>query len=100
FSGDLGAPHAPLLAAPKSPTRADIVVLESTYGNRKHEDRRSRQLRLKSAIDHAMKDGGTVMIPAFSIGRTQELLYELEGLIHKASDSGWRELAVIVDSPL
>ena len=100
FSGDLGAPHAPLLAAPKSPARADVVVLESTYGNRKHEDRRSRQLRLKSAIDHAMKDGGTVMIPAFSIGRTQELLYELEGLIHAAKDPAWRELAVIVDSPL
>lgn len=100
FSGDLGAPHAPLLAAPKSPTRADLLVLESTYGNRVHEDRRTRQQRLKSAISHALQDGGTVMIPAFSIGRTQELLYELEGLIHKASDPAWREMAVIVDSPL
>jgi metallo-beta-lactamase family protein len=100
FSGDLGAPHAPLLAAPKSPARADVVVLESTYGNRNHEDRRTRQLRLKNAIDHALKDGGTVMVPAFSIGRTQELLYELEGLIHGAKDPAWRDLAVIVDSPL
>lgn len=100
FSGDLGAPHAPLLAAPKSPQRADTVVLESTYGDRNHDDRRTRRLRLKSAIEHALKDGGTVMIPAFSIGRTQELLYELEGLIHGAKDPAWRDLAVIVDSPL
>ena len=47
-----------------------------------------------------MKDGGSVLIPAFSIGRTQELLYELEGLIHEANDPKWRELAVVVDSPL
>ena len=100
FSGDLGAPHAPLLPAPAPPQRADAVVLESTYGNRIHEDRRARRLRLKSAIEHAMKDGGTVLIPAFSIGRTQELLYELEGLIHEGKDPAWRELAVVVDSPL
>ena len=100
FSGDLGAPHAPLLPAPKSPQRADTLVLESTYGNRNHEDRRTRRLRLKAAIDHAMKDGGTVLVPAFSIGRTQELLYELEGLIFEAKDQHWRELAVVVDSPL
>jgi len=100
FSGDLGAPHAPLLPAPKPPHRADVVVLESTYGDRNHEDRRSRRLRLKAAIDHAMQDGGTVMIPAFSIGRTQELLYELEGLIHAANEPAWRDTAVIVDSPL
>jgi metallo-beta-lactamase family protein len=100
FSGDLGAPHAPLLPAPKPPQRADVVVLESTYGDRNHEDRRSRRARLKAAIDHAMRDGGTVMIPAFSIGRTQELLYELEDLIHAAKAPAWREMAVIVDSPL
>lgn len=100
FSGDLGAPHAPLLPAPKSPTSADVVVLESTYGNRNHEDRRSRRLRLKAAIDHALKDAGSVLIPAFSIGRTQELLYELEGLIFAAKDQHWRKLAVVVDSPL
>ncbi len=100
FSGDLGAPHAPLLPAPKPPTRADVVVLESTYGNRLHEDRRRRRERLRAAIEHALRDGGTVLIPAFSIGRTQELLYELEGLIHAGSSPAWRELAVIVDSPL
>ncbi|MCC5886615.1 MAG: MBL fold metallo-hydrolase [Gammaproteobacteria bacterium] len=100
FSGDLGAPWAPLLPAPKPPQRADVVVLESTYGNRVHDDRQHRKQRLKAAIDHALTDGGTVMIPAFSIGRTQELLYELEGLIHDARTKRWRDLEVIVDSPL
>lgn len=100
FSGDLGAPWAPLLPAPKPPGRADVVVLESTYGDRVHDDRRHRKQRLKAAIDHALVDGGTVMIPAFSIGRTQELLYELEGLIHDARSARWRDLEVIVDSPL
>ena len=100
FSGDLGAPHAPLLPAPMPPYRADVLVLESTYGDRRHEDRLHRRDRLKAAIDRALENGGTVVIPAFSIGRTQELLYELEGLIHRASDSRWRELEIIVDSPL
>lgn len=100
FSGDLGAPYAPLLPAPQSPQRADVVVLESTYGNRLHGDRKHRKARLKAAIDHALADGGTVMIPAFSIGRTQELLYELEGFIHNARSQRWRDLEIIVDSPL
>ena len=82
FSGDLGAPHAPLLPAPKSPYRADILVIESTYGDRLHEDRRTRRKRLESVIEQALANNGTVLIPAFSIGRTQELLYELEDIIH------------------
>lgn len=100
FSGDLGAPHAPLLPAPKPPYRADVLVLEATYGDRLHEDRVHRRQRLKAAIDRALENGGTVVIPAFSVGRTQELLYELEGLIHDARSERWRELEIIVDSPL
>lgn len=100
FSGDLGAPHAPLLPAPRSPYRADTLVIESTYGDRRHEDRLARRQRLKGAIDRALENAGSVVIPAFSIGRTQELLYELEGLIHGATDPRWRELEIIVDSPL
>ncbi|WPC06767.1 MBL fold metallo-hydrolase [Pseudomonas benzenivorans] len=83
FSGDLGAPHAPLLPAPKPPYRADILVIESTYGDRLHEDRRTRRQRLERVIEQALADNGTVLIPAFSIGRTQELLYELEDIIHR-----------------
>lgn len=81
FSGDLGAPHAPFLMPPESPERADILVLESTYGDRLHEDRANRRKRLEAVIEQALEDQGTVLIPAFSIGRTQELLYELEEII-------------------
>jgi len=81
FSGDLGAPHAPFLMPPESPERADILVLESTYGDRLHEDRSTRRQRLEAVIEQALEDQGTVLIPAFSIGRTQELLYELEDII-------------------
>lgn len=83
FSGDLGAPHAPLLPAPEPPERADRLVIESTYGDKDHEDRKTRRYRLKAVLEHALEDGGTVLVPAFSIGRTQELLYEIEGLIHE-----------------
>lgn len=71
FSGDLGAPYAPILSAPKPAYRADLVILESTYGDRKHEQRRNRRQRLQAVIEHALRDQGTVLIPAFSIGRTQ-----------------------------
>lgn len=106
FSGDLGAPHTPLLPAPKSPYRADVVVLESTYGDRRHEDRRLRRERLRAVVEHALANRGALLIPAFSIGRTQELLYELEQLIHQyrerpaAPGLAWGDLEIIVDSPL
>ncbi len=99
FSGDLGAPYAPLLPAPKSPYKADYLVLESTYGDRLHGNRKQRSKGLKQAIDQAINNKGTVVIPAFSMGRTQELLYELEGLTHQG-DRDWQMLDVIVDSPL
>lgn len=106
FSGDLGAPYTPLLPAPRPPWRADLLVLESTYGDRLHEKRAQRQVRLRQVVEHALRNRGTVLVPAFSIGRTQELLYELEGLIHRMGNrlvgSGvrWEDLEIIVDSPL
>jgi len=106
FSGDLGAPYAPLLPAPRSPYRADILILESTYGDRNHSGRRERRKQLQQIIEKALSNRGVVLIPAFSIGRTQELLYELEGLIHRlrnekvATDLPWDDLEIIVDSPL
>jgi metallo-beta-lactamase family protein len=112
FSGDLGAPWAPLLSAPRPPWSADVVVLESTYGDRDHADRRHRRDRLQAVIEHALSDRGTVLIPAFSIGRTQELLYELEDIIHRnaaRSVAGrrtgtrpyrWEDVEIVVDSPL
>jgi metallo-beta-lactamase family protein len=106
FSGDLGAPYAPLLAAPKPPYRADLVVLESTYGDRLHEGRRERKEKLQKVIELALQDRGIILIPAFSIGRTQELLYEIEELIYRnrqrfaARNLPWEELEIILDSPL
>ncbi|QSL92055.1 MBL fold metallo-hydrolase [Ectopseudomonas toyotomiensis] len=120
FSGDLGALHAPVLPAPKPPKRADILVIESTYGDRLHEDRRNRRQRLERVIEQALADRGTVLIPAFSIGRTQELLYELEDILYRRAQrsqpplpSGervgvrgaapaidWHNLPIILDSPL
>ena len=106
FSGDLGAPHAPLLPEPKPPERADRVVIESTYGDKDHESREERRYRLKAVLEHALEDGGTVLVPAFSLGRTQELLYEIESLIHEfgsdevSLDLPWRDLEIVVDSPL
>ena len=101
FSGDLGAPYTPLLPAPKPPYKADTLVIESTYGDKNHQGRKERTQTLKSVIEHAVADNGVVLVPAFSIGRTQELLYELEQLIHKApKNSKWREIHVILDSPM
>ncbi|MEA3545587.1 MAG: MBL fold metallo-hydrolase [Thermodesulfobacteriota bacterium] len=106
FSGDLGAPYAPLLPAPRSPYQADILILESTYGDRSHSGRRERRQQLQQIIQTALSNRGVILIPAFSIGRTQELLYELEALIHRlrvsqvAPGLPWDDLEIIVDSPL
>lgn len=100
FSGDLGADHAPLLPPPVPPSRCHTLVIESTYGDRRHEDRAHRIERLHAVLDKALANGGTVMIPAFSIGRTQELLYELESLINAKDDPAITDLQIIVDSPL
>ena len=78
FSGDLGAPYAPLLPALQSPYRADTLIIESTYGDKNHQNRKLRTKNLQTVIENAVKDNGVVLIPAFSIGRTQELLYELK----------------------
>ncbi|MDH4553074.1 MBL fold metallo-hydrolase [Pseudomonas sp. BN607] len=112
FSGDLGACGNPLLRPVQPPERADVLVLESTYGDRLHPPVSDRQQRLEAAIDRALADQGTLLIPAFSLGRTQELLYELEAILHRKAllsttasapegDSlDWSQLPIILDSPL
>jgi len=75
FSGDLGAPYAPLIPVPKSPYAGDVLVLESTYGDRLHPKRKQRRQVLKQIIKRCFRDKGAVL-PAFSLGRTQELLYD------------------------
>ncbi|MDO7899372.1 MBL fold metallo-hydrolase [Pseudomonas citrulli] len=117
FSGDLGAPHSPILPDLVPPERADLLIMESTYGDRRHEDRVHRRERLLAAIERALADQGTVLIPSFSIGRTQDLLYELEEILHEkglspadgekpasakggAPDIDWPQIPIILDSPL
>ena len=106
FSGDLGAAHTPLLPEPEAPLGCHALVIESTYGDRRHEGRADRVRRLQRVIERALANRGAVLIPAFSIGRTQELLYEIEEIIHARRDEPaaralpWNELEVVVDSPL
>lgn len=98
FSGDLGPCNTPLLPDPKPPKRADYLFIESTYGNKQHEDIETRTARLSHIIDHALNDGGVILIPAFSVGRTQELLFDIEQLIHQRALTS--SLPIILDSPL
>ncbi len=98
FSGDLGACNTPLLPDPKSPERADYLLIESTYGDREHEDAATRAERLRIIINRSLEDGGTILIPAFSVGRTQELMFDIEQLVyqHKIDVS----IPIILDSPM
>lgn len=100
FSGDLGCKNTPLLPDPAPLSRADYLILESTYGDKNHENRNERQDRLRRVIERCVADKGTVLIPAFSIGRTQELLYELEDIMHHHTSGIWKDMVVIVDSPM
>lgn len=104
FSGDIGSRSTPLLNDPVSPERADMLVLESTYGDRLHEGREDRVQRLENILCHTMENRGVTIIPAFSLGRTQELLYELnrifEGIEYKKTCSLIDNIDVIVDSPM
>lgn len=115
FSGDLGASDSAMLRPVEPPERADLLVLESTYGDRLHGARGERRDALEAIIDRALADRGTVLIPAFSLGRTQELLFDLEDILHRkalcqqgqASPSDdpldvldWAQLPIILDSPL
>lgn len=103
FSGDLGAPPCALAAPAASGGRCR----RGGAGEHLCEGRMQRRQRLKRLIEKALADDGSVLIPAFSIGRTQELLYELEQIIFEAhagagpaSGAGWRQLPIILDSPL
>ena len=102
FSGDLGAKDTPILPDPEIPDKGcDLLVLESTYGDRVHQDRRERVARLGAILKSALADRGKVFIPAFALGRCQELIYEMDRLF---SGSDFRTAAepfpVFIDSPL
>nr|MBF0222726.1 MBL fold metallo-hydrolase [Desulfobulbaceae bacterium] len=95
FSGDLGNKDTPILCDPDPPEHSDLLILESTYGDRLHEGRSQRQQKLRDVLGNAFRDGGKVFVPAFSLGRTQEFLFELDRLYGDKPPA-----PVFVDSPL
>ena len=98
FSGDLGRKGLPVIKDPAVPAQPpEWVVIESTYGNRLHKDIASSQDELASVIQDTVKRGGKVIVPAFAVGRTQELVYALNQLEHEGRIP---RLPVYVDSPL
>jgi metallo-beta-lactamase family protein len=77
YSGDLGNRHQPIVRDPSSPPHADVVLIESTYGNRRHRGLDESVEELKEAIHTVIGRGGNLLIPSFALERTQEVLYEL-----------------------
>lgn len=97
FSGDLGNLDQPIVKDPTFITEADIVVIESTYGTRIHENREDRLEHLAQVVNSTMERGGNLLIPAFSLGRTQDLLYSLQVLRDRGEIP---PLNIYIDSPL
>lgn len=100
FSGDLGTSKDPLLSSPKNISDTDYLFVESTYGNRLHTDVESRALKLAEIIIKTFNSGGTIIIPAFSVGRTQEILFELNNIEDKYILKKLKGIPFYVDSPL
>lgn len=97
FSGDLGPPGKPIVRDPETAGPADVVVLESTYGDREHRTAGATLDELSNVLVRAAADGGVVLIPAFALGRCQEMLYALAQL---AGRPGFPRFRVYLDSPL
>ncbi len=97
FSGDLGQYDTPILNDPAVITSADHVIIESTYGNRRHRERQATIVEIGQVIQDAAHDKGNLLIPAFSIGRTQEILYYLGKYYDEWELDRWE---VFLDSPM
>lgn len=101
FSGDLGSGHNPLLPQPDLPPPTEAVVIESTYGMEYHHNLRRRAAQLAELIESTLEKGGTVLIPSFAVGRTQEIIYELKAhyaALDRLPD--FYDIPIFVDSPL
>ncbi|GIW44395.1 MAG: MBL fold hydrolase [Candidatus Binatia bacterium] len=96
FSGDLGRPWHPVLRPPEPRPSCDILLVESTYGDRRHEDVRSLE-RFRDAIRRTAERGGMVVIPSFAVDRTEVVLYHLRALMQAGEVP---QLPVWVDSPM
>lgn len=100
FSGDVGNRNKPILNEPQKVSEADYVVIESTYGDRLHEENPDPAPILASCIQRALDRGGNVVIPSFAVGRTQEILYQLRRIKDEGMVKGHPDFPVYVDSPL
>lgn len=96
FSGDVGQPHQPIVRDPENVLQADYLVMESTYGDRLHEGSGDPKEELAAILQEAHRTGGNVIIPAFAVGRTQELIYFLRELCAARCP----DMDIYVDSPL
>ena len=97
FSGDLGHHGAPILRDPARLTQADLVVMESTYGDRNHRDWASTWQELGAVLQSAREGRGNILIPAFAVGRTQELLHVFQQHYREWGLDSWN---IFVDSPM
>ena len=97
FSGDLGNVATPIVRDTENLPAVDYAVIESTYGNRVHEDLERRKDILEDVIEDTIEAGGTLMIPAFAMERTQDLLYELNELVENGRIP---RVPIFIDSPL
>ena len=107
FTGDLGNNDLPLLDSPTMIDSADFLVMESTYGSRKHLRNDEKAEMFLNIVSETLDNGGTVVIPSFAVGRTQEILYEINKLKEVKDDDEFRrkyktlmKASVYVDSPL
>jgi metallo-beta-lactamase family protein len=97
FSGDIGRPGLSIIRDPVVPSGADVVIMESTYGNRNHETVVDARAQLAAVVRDTAARGGRILIPSFAVGRTQELLYNLNGLSREGAIPA---IPIYVDSPL
>lgn len=100
FSGDIGNINQPIIKDPQYLTEADVVVMESTYGDRSHGDQPDYIKELTQIIQETFDKGGNVVIPSFAVGRTQELLYFIRKIKANQLVKGYDDFEVYVDSPL
>ena len=97
FSGDIGRAGLAIIRDPVPPVQADAVIMESTYGNRDHDSVDGARARLAEVIRETASKGGRILIPAFAVGRTQELIYNLHSLTREGAIP---PIPIYVDSPL
>lgn len=100
FSGDIGNVDQPIIRNPQFFDSADYVLMESTYGDRNHTEVWSYTDQLAQIIDETLAKGGNVVIPAFAVGRTQELLYFIREIKDRGLVTSVKDFPVYVDSPL